>query len=54
LGELQPEEIILLHEGDTRQPQVSYGLDSSQVLEDIMGASARNLNVNENLKQLFW
>src|SRR5690606_15426040 len=53
LGELQPEEIILLREGGTSQPQVSYGLDSSQVLEEIMGASPRNLKVDEKLKQLF-
>lgn len=53
LGELQPEEIILLREGGTSQPQVSYGLDSSQVLEEIMGASSRNLKVDEKLKQLF-
>lgn len=53
LGELQPEEIILLREGGTSQPQVSYGLNSSQVLEEIMGASSRNLEVEEKLKQLF-
>lgn len=53
LGELQPEEIILLREGGTSQPQVSYGLDSSQVLEEIMGASSRNLEVEENLTRLF-
>ena len=53
LGELQPEEIILLREGGTSQPQVSYGLDSSQVLEEIMGASSRNLKVEKKLKQLF-
>lgn len=53
LGELQPEEIILLHEGGTALPQASYGLDSSQVLEEIMDASSRNLVVDEKLKQLF-
>ncbi|MCL2524443.1 MAG: AAA family ATPase [Betaproteobacteria bacterium] len=53
LGELQPEEIILLCEGGTSHPQVSYGLDSSQVLKEIMGASARNLDVEKELKQLF-
>jgi predicted ATP-binding protein involved in virulence len=53
LGELQPEEIILLREGGASQPQVSYGLDSSQVLEEIMGASSRNLEVEEKLERLF-
>lgn len=53
LGELHPEEIILLREHDTAQPQVSYGLDSSQVLDEIMGASSRNIEVESKLKQLF-
>jgi len=53
LGELRPEEIILLREGGTSQPQVSYGLDSSQVLEEVMGAYARNQDVDKSLKQLF-
>lgn len=53
LGELQPEEIILLRDGATSQPQVSYGLDSSQVLEEIMGASSRNIRVEEKLAQMF-
>jgi len=53
LGELRPEEIILLREGGTSRPQVSYGLDSSQVLEEVMGAYARNQDVDKSLKQLF-
>lgn len=53
LGELHPDEIILLREGGTTQPQVSYGLDSSQVLEELMGAASRNLAVDDMLRQLF-
>jgi len=53
LGELRPKEIILLCEGGTSRPQVSYGLDSSQVLEEVMGAYARNQDVDKSLKQLF-
>lgn len=53
LGELRPAEIILLRDGGTDQPQVSYGLDSSQVLEEIMGAPSRNLDVEARLNQLF-
>lgn len=53
LGELQPEEIILLRQGGTAHPQVSYGLTSSQVLEEIMGAEARNPEVEALLSALF-
>lgn len=53
LGELQPEEIIMLRPGGTAHPQVSYGLDSSKVLEEIMGAPARSPAVEEALSDLF-
>jgi predicted ATP-binding protein involved in virulence len=53
LGELSPEEIILLRPGGTDHPQVSYGLDSSSVLEEIMGAPARPERVEEALSELF-
>jgi predicted ATP-binding protein involved in virulence len=53
LGELQPDQIILLRPDGTSHPQVSYGLDSSQVLEEIMGATARSPEVERSLSQLF-
>ena len=53
LGELRPEEIILLRPEGTDHPQVSYGLDSSRVLEEIMGAPARSADVEEALSELF-
>lgn len=53
LGELHPEEIILLRPGGTEHPQVSYGLDSSQVLEEIMGAPSRNEEVETKVNELF-
>jgi predicted ATP-binding protein involved in virulence len=53
IGELQPEEIILLKQGETAHPQVSYGLSSSQVLEEIMGAEARSADVQKRLGDLF-
>lgn len=53
LGELQPEQIILLRPDGTSHPQVSYGLDSSQVLEEIMGAPARSPEVEQALSTLF-
>lgn len=53
LGELQPEEIILLRTNSTTHPQVSYGLTSSQVLEEIMGADARSPAVQQMLDEAF-
>lgn len=52
LGELKPEQIILLRPEGTAHPQVSYGLTSSQVLEEIMGASERSVKVEERLSEL--
>ena len=53
LGELKPEQIILLRPEGTSHPQVSYGLDSSQVLEEIMSAPARSPEVEQALSTLF-
>lgn len=53
IGELQPDDIILMHPGGTSHPQVSYGLDSSQVLEEIMGTTARSPEVENALTELF-
>lgn len=53
LGELQPEQIILLRPEGTAHPRVSYGLTSSQVLEEIMGAEARSPDIQTRLAQLF-
>ncbi len=53
LGELRPEQIILLRPEGTSHPQVSYGLDSSQVLEEIMDATARSPGVENALTRLF-
>lgn len=53
LGELTPDEIILLRPGGTAHPEVSYGLTSSQVLEEIMDASARTPEVESLLAEVF-
>lgn len=53
LGELTPEEIILLSPLGITHPKVSYGVDSSRVLEEIMGASSRPLAIEEKLSNLF-
>ena len=53
LGELHPDEIILLRPSGTAHPQVSYGLTSSQVLEEIMEADARAPEVQKMLTETF-
>jgi predicted ATP-binding protein involved in virulence len=53
LSEMRPEQIIVLTAGSTAHPQVSYGLDSSAVLEEIMGATARPTEVEDDLSKLF-
>jgi predicted ATP-binding protein involved in virulence len=53
LSEMQPEQIIVLTAGSALHPQVSYGLDSSAVLEEIMEASPRPEGVSSELSKLF-
>jgi len=53
VGELRPNQIFLLHPQGYGHPQVSYGLDSSRVLEEIMGASERSAEVENALSELF-
>lgn len=53
LGELKPEQIILLTQDGVAHPQVSYGLDASRVLEQIMEASKRSTGIEQALSTLF-
>jgi len=53
LGELKPEEILLLCPEGAKNPQVSYGLDAAQVLDIIMEAPARNEEVRKKIEALF-
>ncbi len=53
IGELQPEEIRLMHDGKITQPSLSYGMDSNWVVETIMGGSKCNADVKERLAKVF-
>ncbi|WP_273823206.1 AAA family ATPase [Pseudomonas asplenii] len=53
IGSLRPEEIIVLDNGDSSHPRASYGLDSSRVLEEVMGAPQREPKVESLLSELF-
>ena len=53
LGELKPDEIILLRRERVDHPTVSYGLDSSSVLEEIMEADSRPEAVEALIREVF-
>jgi hypothetical protein len=53
IGEAQPEEITLLDGDKATTPPRSFGVDSSRVLEEVMGASSRDESVEKLLAQLF-
>jgi predicted ATP-binding protein involved in virulence len=53
VGEALPEEIRLLDGGAAAIPPRSFGIDSSRVLEEVMGASARDGDVENLLRRLF-
>ncbi|MDP9504070.1 AAA family ATPase [Pseudomonas protegens] len=53
IGSLKPEEVILLSSGDVSHPHVTYGLDSSRILEEVMGVSEREPEVDKLLNELF-
>ncbi len=53
LGELKPDSVVLLRDGKlVGHPQASYGLSSGQVLEEIMDASSRTLDVKQQLETI--
>lgn len=54
VGELAPESVLLLRDGVfAGHPQASYGLSSGQVLDEIMGASSRTLDVQQQLDSIY-
>ena len=53
IGELQPEEIRLMHEGRISEPALSFGMDSNWVVEVVMGGSKCDPQVKTRLEQVF-
>ena len=53
VGEAQPEEIMLLDDGEATAPPRSFGIDSSRILEEVMGAASRDPSVEGLLTRLF-
>ena len=53
IGELQPEEIRLMHENECTRPISSFGMDSNWVVEVLMGGSKCNADVKARLTEVF-
>jgi predicted ATP-binding protein involved in virulence len=53
IGELQPDEIRLMHDNDFSQPASSFGMDSNWVVEVLMGGSKCNAQVKDRLARVF-
>jgi len=52
IGEAGPEEIRILENGGVFRPERSFGVDSSEILEEVMKSSRRNIEIDRLLKQL--
>ena len=53
IGELRADEVILLRDGKVLgHPERAFGLESGEVLEEIMGTDSRNAEVAERLRHL--
>ncbi|MBD2384358.1 AAA family ATPase [Cylindrospermum sp. FACHB-282] len=57
ISEVKPEGIYILEKTDTgvvaNRPESSYGRDSNQILEDLMGVPKRPLEIKDSLHDLF-
>lgn len=53
IGSLKPEEVIVLNNGQSSHPRVTYGLDSSSVLEEVMDVAQREPEIEQRLTELF-
>lgn len=53
IGELHPEEVIILSEGQASRPDFTFGMDSSRILEEIMDTDSRQSGVDTELMRLF-
>lgn len=53
LSELTPNEIILLKNENAENPEVSYGLTTNHILEEIMETASRPQKIKDTLSKLF-
>jgi predicted ATP-binding protein involved in virulence len=52
IGEALPEEIRILENGGVFKPKRSFGVDSSEILEEVMKTNRRNADIDGLLKRL--
>jgi len=52
IGEALPEEIRILENGGVFRPKRSFGVDSSEILEEVMKSNRRNIEIDRLLKGL--
>jgi predicted ATP-binding protein involved in virulence len=52
IGEALPEEIRILENGGVFRPDRSFGVDSSEILEEVMKSNRRNIEIDRLLKDL--
>lgn len=52
IGEALPEEIRILENGGVFKPERSFGVDSGEILEEVMKTSRRNVEIGNLLKHL--
>jgi len=53
IGQVKPEEIILLDSKENAHPSQSYGMDSNWILRHIMGSDDRDANISARLDNIF-
>jgi predicted ATP-binding protein involved in virulence len=53
IGEVKPEEIIFLRDGQQIQESQSFGMDSNWILKHIMGSTDRNAEVAKKIDNIF-
>ena len=58
IGQIEPECLRILYEDNTGKictitPKQGLGMDSSWILQNLMGASARDIKIEEDLEQIF-
>ncbi|MBS0176866.1 MAG: AAA family ATPase [Nitrospira sp.] len=53
IGEVPPEQIIVLKDGERMQTPQSYGMDSNWILDTLMEADSRNPEVTNELGEIF-
>ena len=53
IGEVHPEQIVLIEDGSIYAPPRCYGADSNQVLKEVMDTPSRKQNIEKKLKKIF-